>query len=57
MRLEKVAASDERAAGSPKHPMTWTSYHSSADIDAYLEYLAATYPTLVPCFVKEIFQN
>ena len=29
------------------HPMTWTEYHSQDDMEAYMDYLAETYPDLV----------
>ena len=47
MKLERVKSSDNRIAPNADHPMTWTEYHSSADINAYLDYLLATYPDLV----------
>ena len=30
-----------------KHPMTWTEYHDQEDMEAYMDYLAKTYPDLV----------
>ena len=48
MKLERVkAAEDTRIAPNADHPMTWTEYHSTDDINAYLDYLQATYPDLV----------
>jgi len=47
MRLERIAHEDERTVLNADHPMTWTSYHSTTDINAYLSYLATTYPDLV----------
>ena len=29
------------------HPMTWDEYHSSADIEAYMDYLVETFPDMV----------
>jgi hypothetical protein len=51
MRLERIAHEDERTVLNADHPMTWTSYHSTADINAYLSYLATTYPDLVRAFI------
>lgn len=47
MALERVKASDSKIAANPEHPMTWDSYHSLQDIDAYLNYLEKSYPDLV----------
>lgn len=47
MRLERIASDDSRIAPNANHPMTWTAYHSTDDINAYLDYLQATYPDLV----------
>ena len=32
---------------NPEHPMTWTEYHDQEDMEAYMDYLAETYPELV----------
>jgi hypothetical protein len=45
MKLERIPTVGERV--SADHPMTWTEYHSTADINAYLDFLAKTYPDLV----------
>ena len=51
MKLERVkAAEDTRIAPNADHPMTWTEYHSTEDINAYLEYLQTTYPDLVSAY-------
>lgn len=32
---------------NPEHPMTWIEYHDQEDMEAYMDYLAKTYPDLV----------
>jgi len=46
MHLERMVPENNRDVKAD-HPMTWDSYHSSDDINAYIQYLAATYPDLV----------
>ena len=55
MRLERIPHQDERMVSSANHPMTWTEYHSTEDINAYLNYLAAEYPDLVTLFYSGNF--
>ena len=51
MKLERVkAAEDTRIAPNADHPMTWTEYHSTEDINADLEYLQSTYRDLVSAY-------
>lgn len=47
MALEKVKAANAKIPAKADHPMTWDSYHSLEDINAYLDYLEKTYPDLV----------
>ena len=58
MHLERMVPNIERDLKAD-HPMTWDSYHSKADIDAYLTYLADKYPDLVskPHFNENILNT
>ena len=46
IELESTPVTRNRNMNS-KHPMTWTEYHDQEDMEAYMDYLAETYPELV----------
>ena len=51
MHLERMVPNIDRDLKAD-HPMTWDSYHSKADIDAYLTYLADKYTDLVSKYIS-----
>ena len=57
MLLEKVPAGGDRDEVKAEHPMTWTEYHSQDDIEAYLDYLAATYDFVEVESIGESFEG
>ena len=57
MKLEKVPAGGDRDEVKAEHPMTWTEYHSQDDVEAYLDYLAATYDFVEVESIGESFEG
>lgn len=47
IRAEKVRSVNEESRSIAKHSMSWTEYHSLADIQSYIDYLVKTFPDLV----------